>query len=262
MKVTIEFVIRDEIGNILSQNSRLAMEIGTQSLHDIEGGVEQMKQKVLPEIEATLLTQAQNEFTEKAKKELNLWCNGTRKIRIKTLHGQFEFYLQKYQTNKKEVNYFQLSEQLQERFVSQRLEELCGYYANRLSYENVAGLVERVTGENLLSDQSIWGIVKGKGETYSQQIRQAVEESLESTTSEQIQIKQSVEIYNVEESEILLFDDGIQVKGQKSERNSRNESTAHTPSLETTKDKTPAVITDVAMLQTPKGGFEYLVSHD
>jgi hypothetical protein len=36
MKVTIEFVIRDEIGNILSQNSRLAMEIGTQSLHDIE----------------------------------------------------------------------------------------------------------------------------------------------------------------------------------------------------------------------------------
>jgi hypothetical protein len=65
MKVTIEFVIRDEIGNILSQNSRLAMEIGTQSLHDIEGGVEQMKQKVLPEIEATLLAQAQNEFTKK-----------------------------------------------------------------------------------------------------------------------------------------------------------------------------------------------------
>jgi hypothetical protein len=44
------------------------MEIGTQSLHDIEGGVEQMKQKVLPEIEATLLAQAQNEFTEKVKK--------------------------------------------------------------------------------------------------------------------------------------------------------------------------------------------------
>ena len=68
MKVTIEFVIRDEIGNILSQNSRLAMEIGTQSLHDIEGGVEQMKQKVLPEIEATLLAQAQNDFTKKVKK--------------------------------------------------------------------------------------------------------------------------------------------------------------------------------------------------
>ena len=189
-----------------------------------------------------------------------MWCNGTRKICIKTLHGQFEFYLQKYQTNKKEVNYFQLSEQLQERFVSQRLEELCGYYANRLSYENLAGLVERVTGENLLSDQTIWGIVKGKAETYSQQIRQTVQESLESTTSKQIQIKQNVEIYNVEESEILLFDDGIQVKGQKPERNSRNESTAHTSSPDTTKNKTPAVITDVVMLQTPKGEFEYLIS--
>jgi hypothetical protein len=87
--------------------------------------------------------------------------------------------------------------------------------------------------------------VKEKAETYSQQIRQAVQESLESTTFEQIQIKQTVEIYNVEESEILLFDDGIQVKGQKLERNSRSESTAHTPSLDTTKEKTPVVITDV-----------------
>jgi predicted NAD/FAD-binding protein len=85
--------------------------------------------------------------------------------------------------------------------------------------------VERVTGEKLLSDQTIWEIVKGKAETYSQQIRQTVQESLESSISEQIQIKKSVEIYNVEESEILLFDDGIQVKGQKSERNSRHEST-------------------------------------
>lgn len=66
--MTVEFVIRDEIGNILSQNSPFSIEIGTQSLHDIEGGVEQMKQKVLPEIEATLLTQAQNEFTKKIKK--------------------------------------------------------------------------------------------------------------------------------------------------------------------------------------------------
>ena len=68
MKVTLEFVIRDDKGNILSQNSPLTLEIGTQSLHDIEGGVEQMKQKVLSEIEATLLTQAQSEFTKKVKK--------------------------------------------------------------------------------------------------------------------------------------------------------------------------------------------------
>ena len=68
MKVTVEFVIRNEMGNILSQNSPFSIEIGTQSLDDIEGGVEQMKQKVLPEIEATLLTQAQNHKTSSRKK--------------------------------------------------------------------------------------------------------------------------------------------------------------------------------------------------
>jgi len=62
--------------------------------------------------------------------------------------------LQKYQINKEEINYFQLSNQLQERYVSPRLEELCGHYANRLSYENLEDLVERMTGERLLSDRS------------------------------------------------------------------------------------------------------------
>jgi len=66
--VKVELVIRDETGNILSQNSPFSRSIGNQSLHDIEGRVEQMKQKILPEIEATLLAQAQSEFTKKVKK--------------------------------------------------------------------------------------------------------------------------------------------------------------------------------------------------
>jgi hypothetical protein len=53
IKVTVEFVIRDDKGNILSQNSPFPMEIGTQSLYDIE---------------VSLLTQTQKEFTEEAKK--------------------------------------------------------------------------------------------------------------------------------------------------------------------------------------------------
>lgn len=68
MKVTVEFIIRDEEGNILSKNTSVPMDIGTQSLHDIEGGVEMMRQKVLPEIEVDLLTQAQSRYTEAAKK--------------------------------------------------------------------------------------------------------------------------------------------------------------------------------------------------
>jgi hypothetical protein len=37
-------------------------------LHDIEGAVENWKQQALPEIEASLLNQAQNQFTQEIKK--------------------------------------------------------------------------------------------------------------------------------------------------------------------------------------------------
>ena len=50
-------------------------------------------------------------------------------------------------------------DQLKEGYISPRLQELCAYYSNRVSYEEVAKLVERVSGERLLSDQKIWQIV-------------------------------------------------------------------------------------------------------
>ncbi len=74
---------------------------------------------------------------------------------IKTLHGKFVFCLQKYQLDAQETNYLALTNQLQEGYVSPRLQELCSYYSNRMSYEEVALLVERTSGERLLSDQRI-----------------------------------------------------------------------------------------------------------
>ena len=62
------------------------------------------------------------------------------------------FALQKYQFPAQETNYLALTNQLQEGYVSPRLQEFCGYYSNRLSYEEVALLIERVSGERLLSD--------------------------------------------------------------------------------------------------------------
>lgn len=60
------------------------------------------------------------------------------------------FALQKYQFDAQETNYLALTNQLQEGYVIPRLQELCGYYSNRISYEEVALLVERVSGERLL----------------------------------------------------------------------------------------------------------------
>ena len=65
----MEVVIRDEQGNIVSQFAPAWMDLGTQSLHDIEGAVENWKQQALPEIEADLLSGAQSQFTQEIKKQ-------------------------------------------------------------------------------------------------------------------------------------------------------------------------------------------------
>ncbi len=65
----LELVIRDEDGNILSQLDPYLMDLGSQSLHEIEGAVEDWRQKVLPDIEADLLNKAQSRFTQQAKKQ-------------------------------------------------------------------------------------------------------------------------------------------------------------------------------------------------
>ena len=62
--------------------------------------------------------------------------------------------------------------------MSNRLQELSAYYSNRMSYEEVAGLVERITGERLLSDQTIWQIVQHKAVQVSEQWKREVETSL------------------------------------------------------------------------------------
>ena len=68
MRARVEIVIRDEAGNIVSQLAPHEINLGNQSLHDIEGAVENWKQQALPEIEASLLTEAQNQFTQEIKK--------------------------------------------------------------------------------------------------------------------------------------------------------------------------------------------------
>jgi len=68
MRAKVEIVIRDEAGKILSQLAPHEIDLGTQSLYDIEGAVENWKQQALPEIEASLLTGAQSQFTQEIKK--------------------------------------------------------------------------------------------------------------------------------------------------------------------------------------------------
>lgn len=69
MKTRVELVIRDEEGKILGQLDSYSMELGTQSLHEIEGAVEDWRQKLLPDVTAELLKSAQNQFNQESKKQ-------------------------------------------------------------------------------------------------------------------------------------------------------------------------------------------------
>ena len=69
MKARVEVVIRDEEGKILGQLASYSMELGTQSLHEIEGAVEDWRQKVLPDVTAELLHSAQSQFSQESKKQ-------------------------------------------------------------------------------------------------------------------------------------------------------------------------------------------------
>jgi len=67
----IEIIIKDEAGEELTRLQSMDLELGTQSLDEIETAVEKLKQKMLPEISSELMSQAQREFTKEKKKTQN-----------------------------------------------------------------------------------------------------------------------------------------------------------------------------------------------
>ena len=67
-KARLELFVRDENGNIIGQLAEYDVVLINPTLHGIEGAVKEGRQQVLPELESHLLSQAQTEFTQQAKK--------------------------------------------------------------------------------------------------------------------------------------------------------------------------------------------------
>jgi hypothetical protein len=182
------------------------------------------------------------------------WCG------LRQYNGKFVFSLQKYQFDAQETNYLTLTNQLQEGYLSPRLQELCGYYSNRISYEEVALLVERVSGERLLSDQKIGQIVSTKALQFSQEIYKSTSATLAKSDQRVVKVNPTVDIYQPESKEILLFDDGIQVKRHKEQRQAKDKLSKEVQSLGTLVTKTPDVMIDIVLLQKSTGEFEYVAA--
>ena len=67
---TIELVLRDDNNQIIGQEStkKYSLNLNRQTVHDIEGAVEEFKNSALPDIELDLLEAAQIAFTQDKKK--------------------------------------------------------------------------------------------------------------------------------------------------------------------------------------------------
>lgn len=204
---------------------------------------------------------------------------------IKTSHGKFRFSNQRFADNTGERRFTWLgyTAQCRESYESERLRSRCCYYANRMSYREVAKLLFDETGRALVSSQRIHDIVEEEAQRLSGSRAARARDILESGEAMPA-INQQVAIYDTQSEEVLIFDDGIQVKKQKEVRDkppsqeseialqgqarvpgsaqahqspSGLKETAQKP--RPTKKPKEKVTTDVMMLQRAQGGFTYIM---
>ena len=262
---TITIIVNDEFGNVTNdpQKNTYQLDLETEGLAGIEKAVINFKHQMLPDLQKQLLEEEQDEFIK--KKPDSLRCNGGTLITIKTLNGSFPFKNQRFLENNCDQTshtYLGLTNQLEDGHASEGLKELSAYYANRLSYEEVEELVERITGEKQLSDQSIQNTVVNKALEVSNQVESFAMSVLEDDNLELPEIAKEVDLYDAQEKEVLIFVDGIGVKKQLEKRVSKKSASAKAES-ETeneTENVGSRVNSNVVLLETKSGNFECITS--
>lgn len=193
-----------------------------------------------------------------------LRLNGKDRVRIKTLHGSFEFAEQRFVLpDGSACRYLKLREQS---LWSSGIEELGVYLCNRLSFAEVAKLIERITGERSVCEQTLCNWVRQKAKEVSEALRAEIgvaNRSLPLPT-----LAEEVDIYDPEAEEVLVFTDAIQVKAQKPTRMRRKEevvrssepssSSSSSGSNSSEKKKKKRISTDLMLFEGRDGSFRYL----
>jgi hypothetical protein len=185
-------------------------------------------------------------------------------VTIKTIHGKFEFPNQRFaaRTGQKRFSWLEDTGQFRDGYESERLRSRCCYYANRMSYYEVSTLLKDETGVLLLSAQRIHDMVYEEAKRLSAS-KAVVTKAVLASGNALPSINQEIAIYDAHTEEILLFDDGIQVKKQKEHREKSGSSCANAAAVQKPqsggKQSKAKVNTDVLMLQGAQGGFTYIM---
>jgi hypothetical protein len=251
----IRITLEDDQGNPLPDAQRTYPLAGVcDTIDQIERAVETFKERALPEVERSLLAQAQQRFVANARGENRclgtLRLNGTERVRVKTIHGSFEFTERRFVlADGSSSHYLRRTGQ---DLVSTGLRELCLYYSNRLSFAEVAALVERVSGERLACKQTLCNWAREKAREVSAALRSEVgaARSLALPAVDGA----AVDIYDTSSEEILVMSDAIQVKAQKPTR----ERAGRAPKRAKTQLKNKRVSTDLLLLEGRGGSFRCL----
>jgi hypothetical protein len=135
--------------------------------------------------------------------------------------------------------------------MSARLAEFSASYSHRMIYDEVAGLLERVTGQPVLSDQTIQHLVVAKAVEGSQQWQS--ESQADTAAPLRPEVMPQVDGYDPQSEEVLRLTDAIQVKQHKARRGQGTD----TPTVER---ETKRVHTEVWLVEEPTGGFPYLTA--
>jgi hypothetical protein len=176
-----------------------------------------------------------------------LRLNGTERIRIKTLHGSFEFKEQRFLSP--DGSCWRYLKRTGQGLVSSKLREFCLYFSGRLSFAEVARLLERVTGERLACEQTLWNWAQQKAREVSASL------CLEVAAAGSVAlpaIEEAVDVYDASSEEVLVMSDAIQVKAQKPTRERPGEPKRGK------KVKKKRVSTDLLLLEGRDGSFRCL----
>ena len=214
------------------------------TLNRIEAAVETFKQAALPQLEHTLLAQAQQQFVGEEKKQC--WTlNGRQSVQVQTLHGAFSFAEQKFiGADGALTSYLRLSAQAH---VSVGLREFCLFACTRMSYDTVADMVGRLTGKRLVCAQTLCNWVEAKATEIDALLADAVQQSAALPLPA---LATGVDVYDAEAEEVLLLTNGICVKAQKPTHEKAGQARREKPCQRHD--------LDVMLAQNQDGSFRYL----
>lgn len=137
--------------------------------------------------------------------------------------------------------------------ISCGLRELCLYYSGRLSFAEVARLLQRLSGERLLCKQTLCNWAQRKAGELSAALRSEVAATEELAMPA---FSEEAGIYDEKAEEVLLMADAIQVKAQKRTRQRRGAFSC--ADGQEHKKKVKRISTEMMLLEGQDGSFRHL----